>query len=781
MLFYSILRKYNDINLNSTEEELFEWKINNLSTYIDNLSYINDNEIHFSFGIYDTDYNLILKYNNNFWIIDYSDFLDHNDKVHMQILNMIDYINNKVPLTLTDILDISEKAIDDFEFGSDTDSSSESDSDTSESNNPSYSDLDDADLSAFIVKKNFDELNESKNEEPQNEESDNEESQNEESDNEESQNEESDNESPDYINFNSDSDFDDFIEFINNKDKENEHLIVKASSFGYEENITLIIDQINSIKLLDGIKLEIIDDNIYNFNVYTEKILINIVISPSRYLKEPPMFYIIKPNIILDLTYIINSMDCFQLYEWIPNFSIAEIIIKIIEYISKDNKDRIMANCIKPVLCPYDNFQRYLSEFFVINNYIDIIYYTDCIGSDCMTDNLWCYIKSIEIKIPSFTIPKKHSINIDREIENLKNLLDNFKNVKIVTIYLDTLTQILLHKFKNMTILLYYEHQTYYDLLVQFTFILIENTEIFSKEQYINTLKSNTLYSLKNIILYSCDDKVSELKPTIKLFDKIISSYWNNYEFIKKLDSNINSDSDSDSDNDNNSESRSIAERVKINDKMKSMRCIVPTSINFYNDINILNTFNILLNNQHHNWFVFVDTDYNDRIKVMIISKNEPKNPFNYGCFFFDITVYNGIYVQMMLGDNNVKFIDLPIYEEEAPSLYRHNNHIEYDKILSSGSIIDIVSYIESKLYSNESDEYNIFINYNNLLWGMIDVLENSKFDYFRDIIRYHFIVNQDNILKSVNSWIEIAKSLHQDIKKYNEKFEYLKELIVKL
>jgi hypothetical protein len=250
MLFYSILRKYNDINLNSTEEELFEWKINNLSTYIDNLSYINDNEIHFSFGIYDTDYNLILKYYNNFWIIDYSDFLDHNDKMHMQILNMIDYINNKVPLTLTDILDISEKAIDDFEFGSDTDSSSESDSDSSESNNPSYSDLDDADLSAFIVKKNFDS----------------------------SKNEESDNESPDYINFNSDSDFDDFIEFINNKDKENEHLIVKASSFGYEENITLIIDQINSIKLLDGIKLEIIDDNIYNFNVYTEKILINIVI-----------------------------------------------------------------------------------------------------------------------------------------------------------------------------------------------------------------------------------------------------------------------------------------------------------------------------------------------------------------------------------------------------------------------------------------------------------------------------------------------------------------------
>jgi hypothetical protein len=77
MNYYTVV-DIRSINLCPIENAIFNWKLKNLATYINNLTYINDNNILFSVSIYNKIYDFKLKYNIN-WIVETSLDIDTNN------------------------------------------------------------------------------------------------------------------------------------------------------------------------------------------------------------------------------------------------------------------------------------------------------------------------------------------------------------------------------------------------------------------------------------------------------------------------------------------------------------------------------------------------------------------------------------------------------------------------------------------------------------------------------------------------------------------------------
>jgi hypothetical protein len=130
MQFY-LTSEINNIGLNLIQDQIFEWKIKNIVTYMDSITYQNDNNITFSVEINDNKYNFQLNiiydtldqtHHNikQIWHLEFADDLNHQNQIHIKILEMIDIINitnnNISILNLSQTMSTIEDIIDKFDF-----------------------------------------------------------------------------------------------------------------------------------------------------------------------------------------------------------------------------------------------------------------------------------------------------------------------------------------------------------------------------------------------------------------------------------------------------------------------------------------------------------------------------------------------------------------------------------------------------------------------------------------------------------------------------------------
>ena len=98
---------YKFINkLNFIEQILYNWKLNNISSSIDDLNYMNDNIITFKISILNNDINFVLTLVelNHKWILDLSSNIDNDIKKY--IIYKINNINNEYSNMLLNDLNI---------------------------------------------------------------------------------------------------------------------------------------------------------------------------------------------------------------------------------------------------------------------------------------------------------------------------------------------------------------------------------------------------------------------------------------------------------------------------------------------------------------------------------------------------------------------------------------------------------------------------------------------------------------------------------------------------
>ena len=129
------IKEINDINNEFIKYVIFEWKIKNIVTYMDEIKYVSDDLITFKVEINKRCYFFAVKYLNNIWVIEFNNNIKQNCRTHIKILNMIEIINKKYNENimpnekhkhLIRFFDIIEKIIDEFKFD---DVTSEEDSD----------------------------------------------------------------------------------------------------------------------------------------------------------------------------------------------------------------------------------------------------------------------------------------------------------------------------------------------------------------------------------------------------------------------------------------------------------------------------------------------------------------------------------------------------------------------------------------------------------------------------------------------------------------------------
>ena len=142
MNYYTI--KYNQtFNISDIESKILDWKIRNLVTYMDTITYVNDNMITFIIEINDKIYNFMIyqktsnqpsnqpsNHSSN-WYLNFTDDLDQLNCMHFKILDVVDMINDKYAETDLDdiihLMDLVEKSIDEYDFDDDSESDTETD------------------------------------------------------------------------------------------------------------------------------------------------------------------------------------------------------------------------------------------------------------------------------------------------------------------------------------------------------------------------------------------------------------------------------------------------------------------------------------------------------------------------------------------------------------------------------------------------------------------------------------------------------------------------------
>ncbi len=110
-MFYSI--KKNVHQFNPIEEQLFKWKSNNPRSYIDDLTYINDNKVELYIDIYDIIYHFHLNYENNIW--NFILVANQYKKICVQVYNMIKRINKLKIDNLLNLLETIETMVDELD------------------------------------------------------------------------------------------------------------------------------------------------------------------------------------------------------------------------------------------------------------------------------------------------------------------------------------------------------------------------------------------------------------------------------------------------------------------------------------------------------------------------------------------------------------------------------------------------------------------------------------------------------------------------------------------
>lgn len=391
MQFYAVKKIENDLNISQIENVIFSWKINNIISYMDSIRYIDNQTILFFVEINDKIYNFSLNYEKKeteTWYLNFIDAFEQSNNTHLKILDMIEQINNfyskidSSEKTLEKIMDIVEKAIDEFDFSEDSDNECElSSNDGSITDDKRLnSDIEENDLdidNPFIDNDDFDDFESV-------------------IDYFEKQNIEH-NTSGNLYNvdnncFDSDSDndsiklnktntilntescsenetdsdvFKQFSQKINRKTEQQllidfhklkQHAleIIKeirntknkdseTQLFEPEHIVSIIISEIKQLLKLDNIKLDI-SDSIYDFKIiyYSVKLSVDIVLQISlstlEYPIVPPFVNLIKPVITNNFNYSISTMEYFKQENWNPVNSLQIMVSELIKLIEIHGK-----------------------------------------------------------------------------------------------------------------------------------------------------------------------------------------------------------------------------------------------------------------------------------------------------------------------------------------------------------------------------------------------------------------------------------------------------------
>ena len=146
MNYYRVLES-NISSLNLIENILFEWKLKNIVTYINNLTYINKTYIIFNVSINNKIFNFEIKYDNLWKVI----LIKNNtNKLELEVLNMISIINDKYlkledNKNLNDLLNIIENNIEEYELDEDEDKDEDDENKNNIESNTELDELDELD------------------------------------------------------------------------------------------------------------------------------------------------------------------------------------------------------------------------------------------------------------------------------------------------------------------------------------------------------------------------------------------------------------------------------------------------------------------------------------------------------------------------------------------------------------------------------------------------------------------------------------------------------------
>lgn len=106
------------ININAIEHSLYDWKLYNITTYMNNIIYHNNNFITFYFELNDKLYNFKLIFNSLKWQLELDEEFDSSNLTHNELLNMINIVNQLTPNSEYPnlIMSIIEQQIDETDF-----------------------------------------------------------------------------------------------------------------------------------------------------------------------------------------------------------------------------------------------------------------------------------------------------------------------------------------------------------------------------------------------------------------------------------------------------------------------------------------------------------------------------------------------------------------------------------------------------------------------------------------------------------------------------------------
>ena len=807
MNYYTVSDK-KTIVLCPIENAIFDWKLQNLVTFIDNLTFIDNNNIIFTVSINNINYNFKLE-NRKIWIVEllYTSNLVNN--IELNILKMINDINQqyetyKDEILPNKILDIIEETIDKYEFDDDniesdkssikedSDTESESDTDSSKNGNifENINDFEeimkkiesDSDLNYF----NDNDIEKLENIKIENEEENN------------------DNlTDTEFISFIRElSDRDNIIIIDYNKLRNDALILIDKNSksdnklFQPEESINIIINEIKNIENSDD--LELLIDNIYKFRiiynseVFEAEIIFEILLNTIEYPCSPPRINIIKPTMTNNINYLINNMNYFKLENWNPTNSLISMLREIIKIIEQYCK-------IYEINESYSELSNYLTELSIISKYKP---------KSC--------IDNINFQIPFININKLEKL--ETEWKSGTGYGNNKSSKWDIKKYLES-TEYIIKKLNNIILLISNSinklslDEINNSCLIEFLAKTITdyNTDIIyinNNKNYINNL-INLCYKVLEINKNLFDDYIKLFNDSINSIDiiykmnvnnDIINSLYKLYNYIiieKKIDD------------------------IKISDDLyietlKSMQFrmisnltnVCNTNKKLVNNIRlareIANLSKSLPLNYESSIFIIVDESNMQNIHALIMPSHG--TPYSCGCFLFHIFLpetypKNPPLVKLITtGNGTVRFNPnlyacgkvclslLGTWSGDASESWNESTSTILQVLVSIQSLIFIEQpyfnepgyekSIDSENGKIASNSYNKSIQYNTVCFAMIDILKNPPKE-FENVIKNHFKLKRDHIKKETNEWLINSTKTKDNL--FNKKYQELVELLDKL
>ena len=540
-------------------------------------------------------------------------------------------------------------------------------------------------------------------------------------------------------------------------DEKKEEIVKKSRieknkfTFFNDKSYIVILNEYNLCKKKNDFSLELKNNNICNWIVNFNNIKIELVFEQNLYPYYPPYMKLIKPKFknikdIIDIDILKNSV-------WKSTFYMNDVIMNIKKYI--ESKGIIDSNL------EYSDLDNNLIRLPLIinnkqknftNNINNKKYWNKGVGYGTNDSNDWnidLYILGEEIR-NTFIIDILNNIFtieiIDNNIKKLKE--NNFFN--IIQNYLNTT---LLDIDKNVDL---------YKIIFKIIYKFIDYFDIsFYEKLYPLYIDSKELLKIKNI------DNTFIAKEIIKIYEtkkyNISESKEDDINYINELKD----------------------ERFKFTNIHKNNNIKKYTLKNNNQPIKKIGKELISLNKNlplTESSSIFFRADENESYITQFIITGPKNTPYSNGCFLFTMIIPSSypnkppVCMLETTGHNKVRF-NANLYEcgKVCLSLLGTWNGRQSESWNPKSStllqiLVSIQSLIfneqpyfnepgwEKELGSNEGSKkskiYNYQIRLNTMKWAILEQLKNPNKN-FENVIKKHFFLKKDIILKECLKWVE--------------------------